>query len=235
MIQSWLARQDFGAGVDVRVRGQDEEQRKAGEFLSRAFGGAVFLIFLILLAQFNSFYNTFLILSAVVMSVFGVLIGLLVAGQPFGIVMSGIGVVALAGIVVANNIVLIDTYTQHRRDGREAEEAILVTGAERLRPVLLTALNNVLGLMPMMYAINVDFLSRTVEVGAPSSQWWIQLSQSIVYGLGFATVLTLVLTPCALMLRENVLRRWRRLTARRQEPADVAIANDPARPRSAAE
>lgn len=233
-VQSWLASQDFGAGVEVRVRGQDEEQRKAGAFLSKAFAGAVFLIFLILLAQFNSFYNTLLILSAVVMSVFGVLIGLLIAGQPFGIVMSGIGVVALAGIVVANNIVLIDTYAQHRRDGREAREAILVTGAERLRPVILTALNNVLGLMPMMFAVNVDFVSRAIEVGAPSAQWWTQLSQSIVYGLGFATVLTLVLTPCALMLRENVSARIGRLRGRKAAPPPPA-ANDASSKPAAAE
>lgn len=209
-VQAWVDKQDFGAGVTVRMRGQDEEQRKASEFLSQAFVGAIFLIFLILLAQFNSFYHTLLILSAVIMSVFGVLIGLLIAGQPFGIVMSGIGVVALAGIVVANNIVLIDTYTQHRSEGRAAREAILITGAERLRPVLLTALNNVLGLMPMMFAVNVDFIARKIEVGAPSSQWWIQLSQSIVYGLGFATLLTLVLTPCALMLRDNLKKYFRK-------------------------
>jgi multidrug efflux pump len=167
------------------------------------------------MAQFNSFYHTILILSAVVMSTFGVLIGLLLTAQPFGIVMSGIGVVALAGIVVANNIVLIDTFTQFRREGRPAREAIMMTGAERLRPVLLTALNNVLGLMPLTFGINVDLLNRAITVGAPSSQWWVQLSQAIVYGLGFATVLTLVLTPCALMLRENVGAWW----ARRRGPA----------------
>lgn len=210
-IRDWLATQDIDRSVEFRFKGEDEEQKKAADFLSKAFGGAVFLIFLILLAQFNSFYNTALILSAVVMSTFGVLIGLLIAGQPFGIVMSGIGVVALAGIVVANNIVLIDTYDQVRKDGHAPREAILITGAERLRPVLLTALNNVLGLLPLMFGINIDMIGRAVTVDAPSSQWWIQLSQAIVYGLGFATVLTLVLTPCALMLRENAaatLRRW---------------------------
>lgn len=209
-IQEWLAGEDVDRRVDIRFKGEDEEQKKAADFLSKAFLGAVFLIFLILLAQFNSFYNTILILTAVVMSVFGVLIGLLIAGQPFGIVMSGIGVVALAGIVVANNIVLIDTYTGLRRQGRPARQAILMTGAERLRPVLLTALNNVLGLMPLMFGVNIDVLHRIVTVDAPSSQWWIQLSQAIVYGLGFATVLTLVLTPCALMLRENVAAAWAR-------------------------
>ncbi len=225
-IQSWIA----GAGIDPRIqiafKGEDEEQKKASDFLSKAFAGAVFLIFLILMAQFNSFYHTALILSAVVMSTFGVLIGLLITGQPFGIVMSGIGVVALAGIVVANNIVLIDTFTQHLRDGRPAREAILMTGAERLRPVLLTALNNVVGLMPLTFGINVDLISRAITVGAPASQWWVQLSQAIVYGLGFATVLTLVLTPCALMVRENVTL-WRR----RRRGAPAAKAEDqPKRP-----
>lgn len=206
-VQAWLQSQQFPPGVEVRARGQDEEQRKAAAFLGKAFLGAVALIFLILLAQFNSFYNTLLILSAVVMATVGVLIGLLIAGQPFGIVMSGIGVVALAGIVVANNIVLIDTYMQLRSEGVEPRRAILTTGAERLRPVILTAINNVLGLMPMMFGINVAFADRLIEIGAPSAQWWVQLSQAIVYGLGFATVLTLVLTPCALMLREN-MRAW---------------------------
>ena len=228
-LRDWLATADVDPRVEITFKGEDEEQKKAAAFLMKAFAGAVFLIFLILLAQFNSFYQTGLILSAVVMSSFGVLIGLLVTGQPFGIVMSGIGVVALAGIVVANNIVLIDTYSDLRRGGRDARNAILVTGAERLRPVLLTALNNVLGLMPLMMGINVDFLSRAVTIDAPSSQWWIQLSQAIVYGLGFATVLTLILTPCALMLRENAggwLARRRRTKAVSRKPAHGASGGD---------
>lgn len=220
-IESWLASERWPDGVELRVRGQDEESRRASAFLQKAFLGAIALIFLILLAQFNSFYYTLVILSAVVMSVFGVLIGLLIAGQPFGIVMSGIGVVALAGIVVANNIVLIDTFVHERAGGLDTRSAILVTGASRLRPVILTAINNVLGLMPMCFGINVVALERTIEIGAPSSQWWIQLSQAIVYGLGFATILTLVLTPCALMLRQDLsdgiarLRAWR---PRRRRP-----------------
>ncbi len=225
-IREWLASQSIDRRIDIRFKGEDEEQKKAADFLSKAFAGAIFLIFLILLAQFNSFYNTALILSAVVMSTFGVLIGLLVAGQPFGIVMSGIGVVALAGIVVANNIVLIDTYDQVRKV-HAPREAILITGAERLRPVLLTALNNVLGLLPLMFGINIDMIGRAVTINAPSSQWWIQLSQAIVYGLGFATVLTLILTPCALMLRENASARIRSWRGRAPELAP-APANDPA-------
>jgi multidrug efflux pump len=230
-IQKWIAGAGLDPAIEVAFKGEDEEQKKASDFLSKAFAGAVFLIFLILMAQFNSFYHTALILSAVVMSTFGVLIGLLLTGQPFGIVMSGIGVVALAGIVVANNIVLIDTFTQFRREGRPAREAILMTGAERLRPVLLTALNNVLGLMPLTFGINVDLLNRAITVGAPSSQWWVQLSQAIVYGLGFATVLTLVLTPCALMLQDNLGRWWKRLRGRADE--DVPLPARGALPKAA--
>ena len=134
------------------------------------------------------------------MSTIGVFIGLLVTGQPFGIIMSGIGVIALAGIVVNNNIVLIDTFDRLKKTASSAREAILKTGAQRLRPVLLTSVTTILGLLPMASGVNIDFMAREVSVGAPSMQWWAQLSTSIVYGLGFATVLTLIVTPCALMI-----------------------------------
>ncbi|MDX1575094.1 MAG: efflux RND transporter permease subunit, partial [Kiloniellales bacterium] len=122
--------------------------------------------------------------------------------------MSGIGVIALAGIVVNNNIVLIDTYDRLKRGTPDPVEAILRTGAQRLRPVLLTSITTILGLMPMVLALNIDFFARAVELGGPSTQWWRQLSTAIVFGLGFATVLTLLVTPCALMLRVN-LAQWR--------------------------
>jgi multidrug efflux pump len=218
-LQAWMNAQTFPPGVELRFKGQDEEQRKAQAFLGKAFMGALFLIFLILLAQFNSFYATFLILSAVVMSTIGVLIGLLVAQQPFGIVMSGIGVVALAGIVVSNNIVLIDTFDNFIKEGMAPRAAILVTGAERMRPVLLTALNNVIGLMPLTFGINVDMLGAEITIDAPSSQWWVQLSQAIVYGMFFSTVLTLVLTPCALMMRANIQNWWAKRRGRRRPEA----------------
>jgi multidrug efflux pump len=202
-----------GAGIDPRVsisfKGEDEEQQAAKAFLTKAFGVALFLMAIILVTQFNSFYSAFLILSAVVMSTIGVMIGLLVTGQPFGIVMSGIGVIALAGIVVNNNIVLIDTFDRLKRTAPTVREAIMRTGAQRLRPVLLTTVTTILGLLPMVLATNIDFFGRTVQTGAPSTQWWRQLSTAIVFGLSFATVLTLVATPSALMLRAN-LAAWRR-------------------------
>ena len=200
-----------GAGLDPRVavkfRGEDEEQRAAEAFLLKAFGAALFVMAIILVTQFNSFYQAALILSAVVLSTVGVLLGLLVTGQPFGIVMSGIGVIALAGIVVNNNIVLIDTYNILRRDGMEAIEAALRTGVLRLRPVLLTTVTTVLGLMPMVLGVNIDIIGRSVTVGGPSTQWWTQLATAVAGGLAFATLLTLVLTPSLLVLGEGRRRR----------------------------
>jgi multidrug efflux pump len=160
---------------------------------------AVFLMFLILVTQFNSFYQAGLILTAVVFSTVGVLIGLLVTNQPFGIVMSGVGVIALAGIVVNNNIVLIDTYNDLRARGLDTREAILRTGAQRLRPVMLTTITTILGLMPMVFGLTVDFTGRDFSIGAPSTQYWVQLATAISGGLLVATPLTLLVTPAMLV------------------------------------
>lgn len=208
MLTAWLKENPPVAGVDYKFKGEDEEQKKAEAFLGKAFAVALFIMAIILVTQFNSFYSAFLILSAVVMSTIGVFIGLLVMQQPFGIVMSGIGVIALAGIVVNNNIVLIDTFDRLKADEPSTLDAILRTGAQRLRPVLLTTVTTVLGLMPMVLGMNIDFLTRSVNIGAPSTQWWQQLSTAIVFGLVFATVLTLVVTPCSLMVRHNVASWW---------------------------
>jgi len=206
-IQAWLRTAGIDPRVGVAFRGEDEEQKKAEAFLVKAFAVALFIMAVILVTQFNSFYSAMLILSAVIMSTIGVFTGLLVTGQPFGIVMSGIGVIALAGIVVNNNIVLIDTFDRLKETEDSIRSAILKTGAQRLRPVLLTTVTTILGLMPMVLGVNIDFFSRTVNIGAPAMQWWSQLSTAIVFGLGFATVLTLVVTPCSLMIRGNV-RTW---------------------------
>jgi len=212
-IAAWLAGQDFDPRLDIEFRGEQEDQDKAAAFLMQAFGVALFMMAIILVTQFNSFYSAFLILSAVLMSTIGVMVGLIVTGKPFGIVMSGIGVIALAGIVVNNNIVLIDTYDRLKQTIPDPVEAILRTGAQRLRPVLLTTITTILGLMPMVLSTNIDFFSRHISIGAPSTQWWVQLSSAIVFGLTFATVLTLVFTPCALLAGAK-LGAWRR--ARRE-------------------
>ena len=218
-IRAWLAQADLDPRITVEFKGEDEEQRDSQAFLSKAFAVALFLIAIILVTQFNSFYSAFLILTAVVMSTVGVLIGLLVTNQAFGIVMSGIGVIALAGIVVNNNIILIDTFDQLRPTESNPRDAILRTGAQRLRPVMLTTVTTILGLLPMVLGVNIDFVTRTVSYGAPSTQWWTQLSTAIAFGLAFATVLTLVVTPCALMVRENV-RSWRRRRTERRRTAE---------------
>jgi multidrug efflux pump len=191
---------DWDGRVSVQFRGEFEDQAEAEEFLTIAFSAALFLMAIILVTQFNSFYQALLILTAVMFSTVGVLLGLLVTNQPFGIVMSGIGVIALAGIVVNNNIVLIDTFNNLRKAGAEAFEAAVLTCSQRLRPVMLTTITTILGLMPMVLGMNVDLIHRHVEIGGPSTQWWTQLATAVAGGLAFATVLTLVVTPSLLVL-----------------------------------
>jgi multidrug efflux pump len=220
-LRQWLvAENPLPDGVSVTFKGEDEEQEEAKEFLLKAFGVALFLMAIILVTQFNSFFSAFLILFAVIMSTVGVLIGLLVTDQPFGIVMSGIGVIALAGIVVNNNIVLIDTFDRLKTTSASARDAILRTGAQRLRPVMLTTITTILGLLPMVLQTNIDFVTREIATGAPSTQWWVQLATAIVFGLAFATLLTLLVTPSWLMLRANV-SNW---IKRRGKPASEPIA-----------
>ncbi len=217
-----LAGTQLGDGVTFKLKGEDEEREKAGAFLGKAFGTAIFLIFAILLAQFNRFISVILVLSAVVLSTIGVLLGLMIMGQPFGVVMTGIGIIANAGVIVNNNIVLIDTYDRLRREGQNAYDAIMETCRERARPVVLTAVTAILGVLPIAFGINLDFIGREITHGAPATQWWISLSTAIVFGLGFATILTLIVTPAALMgianlavKKEMWLERWRDYRAAR--------------------
>jgi multidrug efflux pump len=223
-LRAWLDSEIWPAGVIFTFKGEDEEQEAAKAFLGKAFGVALFLIAMILVTQFNSFYQSTLILSAVVFSTVGVLLGLLVTGQPFGIIMSGVGVIALAGIVVNNNIVLIDTYNELRRHGLEPLDAVLRTGAQRLRPVLLTTVTTVLGLMPMVLKINIDLFTREITVGGPSTDWWAQLASAVAGGLAFATLLTLLLTPSLLILPTHLRAWWQ---DRRQKAPAPAGATRP--------
>ena len=168
---------------------------------------AIAIMAIILETQFNSIYQALLILTAVVFSTGGVLLGHLIAGMPFGVIMSSMGVIILAGIVVNNNIVFIDTYNVLRGRGTDAFDAILRTCAMRLRPVLLTTVTTIIGLMPMVLGANINLISREVSIGAPSSQWWTQLASSVAGGLAFATVLTLFLTPSLLMVQARIAAR----------------------------
>jgi multidrug efflux pump len=200
-LQELLPNLGLDPRVTITVKGQNEQQDESTEFLENAFLIALFVMAIILVTQFNSFYQAFLILSAVLFSTVGVFLGLLIFQKPFGIVMSGIGVIALAGIVVNNNIVLIDTYNILRKEGIPAMEAIIRTGAQRLRPVLMTTVTTILGLLPMVAEVNIDFIGRNVDIGGPSTEWWSQLATAVAGGLAFATVLTLILTPCMLALK----------------------------------
>lgn len=191
---------DLPKGVAWSFAGEAEDQQESMTFLIGAFISAIFLMFVILLTQFNSFYQAFVVMSAIIFSIAGVLLGLLVTGRPFGVVMGGIGVIALAGIVVNNNIVLIDTFNDLLKSGRSPMEAALRSGAQRLRPVILTSVTTALGLMPMVIGLNINFFSRDIVYGAPSTQWWTELSSAIAGGLVIATILTLIVTPAMLML-----------------------------------
>jgi multidrug efflux pump len=211
--------------IDPRVSwsfgGSTEDQREDMEFLTRAMMMALAIMAIILVTQFNSIYQAGLILTAVLFSTGGVLLGHLFMGKPFGVIMSSVGVITLAGIVVNNNIVFIDTYNVLRGRGERPFEAILRTCAIRLRPVLLTTVTTIVGLMPMVLGVNINLIDRDISIGAPSSQWWTQLASSVAGGLAFATILTLFLTPSLLMIQANVLKRWRE----RQTPQPAAPAS----------
>lgn len=178
---------------------------------------------LTLVAQFNSLYYALLILTGVVFSTVGVVVGLLVTRQPFGIVMNGIGVIALSGIIINNNIVLIDTFLKIKKTGISVQDAILRTCAQRLRPVVLTVITATLGVLPMVFALDFDLINREITYNAPSAQWWRQLSTSIAFGLMFGTILTLVLTPCMLMFGENVIQWVKKKLFRRTKTSSTAL------------
>ncbi|RMF16763.1 MAG: efflux RND transporter permease subunit [Alphaproteobacteria bacterium] len=213
-IRRWIADQHFDPRVHFRFAGQDEVERESSSFLISAFAVALFLMALILIAQFDSFYQAGLILTAVLLSTIGVVFELWLLERPFVIVMTGVGVIALAGIVVNNNIVLIDTYDRLVKEGIEPMEAIVRTGVQRLRPVLLTTVTTIIGLLPMVFQFNIDFISREIEVGSPTSFVWVDLALAIVFGLAFATVLTLVVTPSLLALQVRTHAAWARWRAR---------------------
>jgi multidrug efflux pump len=223
-IQEWFQTAEFDPRVSVTFKGENQDQLEAEAFLERAFTAALFLMAIILVAQFNSFYQAMLILTAVVFSIVGVLLGLLITDQPFGVVMCGIGVISLAGIVVNNNIVLIDTYNRVREKVDNALDAALLTCAQRVRPVMLTTITTILGLMPMVLGININLVSRDVEIGGPSTQWWTQLASTVAGGLAFATVLTLVLTPCLLVLGEKFSKQFR-LWVQQRAATDAITSN----------
>ncbi|KTF06601.1 multidrug resistance protein [marine sediment metagenome] len=213
LIQASIDQADLPDDVEVTFGGEIEDQQEAMTFLMGAFVAAIFLMFTILLIQMNSFYQALLVLTAIVFSISGVFLGLMIRQEAFSIVMSGIGIMALAGVVVNNNIVLIDAYNEYRGAGDDPDRAARRAASERVRPVLLTAGTTVIGLVPMVLGMTIDFTGRDLFLGAPSGQFWIQLSTGIAGGLVVATAVTLILTPT--LLAWDGRRRVRRQDATR--------------------
>jgi multidrug efflux pump len=203
-LKQWISAQSFPRGVRVAFKGADEQQNESQAFLGEAAFLALFLIAIVLLALFNSYYHTILILVAVILAMIGALLGMVVMGQTFSVIMTGTGMMALAGIVVNHNIVLIDTFHRLRDSGMDPIEAVIRSSAQRLRPVFLTTITAIGGLLPMMFAVEINFWTREVTIGGPSASMWIQLSTAIVFGLAFSKMITLGLVPAMLALPYRV-------------------------------
>ena len=210
-LRPWLQHASIDPSVRWKFRGADEENANAGVFFLVAMAVTLFLMATILLWQFNSFYGVFVTLSAVVLSTVGVLLGVdLNVAHTFdyiSTIMMGTGIVALAGVVVGHNIVLVDTFYQLRRAGYAADDAAVRAAAQRFRPVMLTTVVTVIGLLPLMFQFHPDFRAGGFDYKAPGSEWWVQLSATVVFGLGFSTLLTLFLTPVALAAPATLSRR----------------------------
>jgi multidrug efflux pump len=198
---------DWPRGYTYRFTGEQREQGKAQAFLGKAFVAALFIILMILLAQFNSFTTPLIVLSSVVLSLIGVFFGLLVTGTAFGIIMTGIGVISLAGVVVNNAIVLIDYYNQLLARGMRSRDALVQAGITRFRPVMLTAITTLLGLIPMATGISFDFKKFAWDIGSESTQWWGPMAVAVIFGLSVATLLTLVVVPVLCSLAQDFKTR----------------------------
>ena len=208
-IADWLQQQDFDPSINIIFRGANEEQAKAAAFLSTAFTLAMSVMLIMLVMQFNSFYQAGLILFSVVMSTAGVLLGLLIAQATFSTILTGVGIVALAGIVVNNNIVLIDTYNYVRRNDPllSAADAVYSAAKSRFRPVMLTSITTIVGLLPLANGLSIDLVNRSYTVGGMVASWWQPLASAIVNGLIVSTLLTLLLTPAMLLIPEMLSKR----------------------------
>ena len=199
-ISDWIKSQNFSNQVNIKFAGTNEDGEESAAFLGRAMLGALFLMFVILLTQFNSFYQAAITLSTVVLSTVGALTGLLITGQVFSVIMSGLGIVSLAGIIVNNSIVLIDTYNRLKDDEVDPIETIIHSAAQRLRPIVLTTATTMIGLTPVALQITIDWFGRSIEFGGLMSAWWVPFSTAVIWGLGFSSLLTLFLIPTLLAL-----------------------------------
>ena len=201
-IGNWINEQNFSKDVEIKFAGTNEDGEESAAFLGKAMIGALFLMFIILLTQFNSFYQAAITLSTVVLSTVGALTGLLITGQVFSVIMSGLGIVSLAGIIVNNSIVLIDTFNRLKNDAKSLNEAILHSASQRFRPIVLTTTTTMIGLTPVALQTTIDWFGRSIEFGGLMSAWWVPFSTAVIWGLGFSSLLTLFLIPALLALPE---------------------------------
>ena len=212
-LDNWLKTAYLGEGISYSFGGMAEETEEVNTFMITAGITAVFIMLLMLITQFNSFYQSFIILSSVAISFVGVLLGLLITGKSFSTTMTGLSIVTLAGIVVNNNIVLIDTFNRLKEEAPhlEASKHIIEACKQRLRPIILTSLTTIFGLLPLAMGISLDIISRDILVGSRIVDWWSNLAVSIVFGLGFSTFVTLILTPAILSLPYAVKNDYKKL------------------------
>jgi multidrug efflux pump len=203
-LKAWIEEaKPFPKDVNIIFRGEDKDQQESGAFLGKAFLWAILLMAFVLIIQFNSFFSTLLVLSAIVMSTVGVFVGLMIHQIPFSVVMGGVSVIALAGIIVSNNIILIDTFDDAVKRISDVKAAILYTCAQRLRPIILTHVTVILGLLPIVFLLDFNFVHLEITVGDPAIEFWQQLAICICYGVAFGSLLTSFVTPAALMARHN--------------------------------
>ena len=223
-LQTEIEKAQIIGNSKVEFGGESEDIAETQAFLGSSFALSMCLMILVLMIQFNSAWQTIVTMSAIILSSGGVFLGLWIMDRPFGVVMSGLGIIALAGVVVNNNIVLIDTFNEFRKKGYGAREAAFHAGLARFRPVVLTAVTTILGLMPMVFELTIQFADRSILVGAPSSQWWTDLASTIAGGLTFATILTLLATPALLVLGDDVSRFGNRIKSRLMKPKQTPLA-----------
>ena len=208
-IEKWVKKQNFPSYINIAFGGENEEQAKSMKFVTQAFIISILIMAALLVTQFNSFYQSFIILTAVIMSTAGVFFGLLTFGQPFSAIMHGVGIVSLAGIVVNNNIILIDAFNYVReKDSDNMHNSILKACAQRLRPIFLTTITTMLGLIPLAMNYSIDPIARVIDHDSNVSSLWVPLASCIVYGLSFSAILTLIVTPCLLVLPHHLRNKF---------------------------
>jgi len=210
-ISDWVDQQNYPPYINVAFGGENEEQQESMKFVTQAMIIAILIMAALLVTQFNSFYQSFIILTAVLMSTAGVYFGLLIFNQPFSAILHGVGVVSLAGIVVNNNIILIDAYNFLRRKNEDdLHQNVLKACAQRLRPIFLTTITTMLGLIPLALSYSIDPIARTIDYDSNVSGFWAPLAQCIVYGLSFSAFLTLIVTPCMIVLPSRLRNIFKR-------------------------